>query len=249
MPYYPGWRARVPEHLQHLLQPGSIAPQEAPIPYLRADAKDLQNTLASTALSHEEMVEMQTLLKSISESLAGRVAHGEPEIAGPSPFRLLEGTGPDLLSLIVDNLSPPDVLCLSHVCRKMRDAAFRVFPLPPERGCRFAGPCIDETGHVCSPARLHWARSMGAMKELRYTDVCDCAAAGGYLDTLQEARKLGYRFAASTCASAASGGHLAVLEWLRSTLPPAERCPWNEGTCAAAAEGGHLDLLRWCRMR
>jgi hypothetical protein len=47
---------------------------------------------------------------------------------------------------------------------------------------------------------------------------------------------------ASTCAYAAEGGHLKVLQWARH-----HDCPWDSDTCAFAAEGGHLDLLKWAR--
>jgi hypothetical protein len=43
-----------------------------------------------------------------------------------------------------------------------------------------------------------------------------------------------------TCAKAAGGGHLDVLQWAR-----ANGCPWDWKTCIAAAEGGHLDVLLW----
>jgi hypothetical protein len=43
-------------------------------------------------------------------------------------------------------------------------------------------------------------------------------------------------------AAAARGGHLPVLEWLRS-----QACPWDESACSAAAEGGQLAALQWLR--
>ncbi len=46
----------------------------------------------------------------------------------------------------------------------------------------------------------------------------------------------------NTCAGAAKGGHLEILQWLKS-----QGCPWNNETCADAAEGGHLELLQWAR--
>ena len=42
--------------------------------------------------------------------------------------------------------------------------------------------------------------------------------------------------------SAAYGGHLAVLTWLR-----ANDCPWDEDVCAFAASNGHLEVLQWAR--
>lgn len=46
------------------------------------------------------------------------------------------------------------------------------------------------------------------------------------------------------CASAAAGGHLALLKYCW-----ANRCPWNEYTCELAAEGGHLEVLKWARSK
>eukprot|EP00035_Acanthoeca_spectabilis_P005320 m.112486 g.112486 ORF g.112486 m.112486 type:complete len:97 (-) comp12968_c0_seq1:29-319(-) len=43
-----------------------------------------------------------------------------------------------------------------------------------------------------------------------------------------------------TCASAASVGHLAVLQWAH-----ANGCPWHYSTCSDAASGGHLEVLQW----
>ena len=45
-----------------------------------------------------------------------------------------------------------------------------------------------------------------------------------------------------TCAQAAYGGHLQVLQWAR-----ANGCPWNAETCYRAAKGGHLEVLHWAR--
>lgn len=45
-----------------------------------------------------------------------------------------------------------------------------------------------------------------------------------------------------TCARAAEGGHLKVLQWLREN-----NCPWDTFTCAYAAVGGHLEVLKWAR--
>ena len=45
-----------------------------------------------------------------------------------------------------------------------------------------------------------------------------------------------------TCARAANGGHLEVLQWLH-----ANGCQWDAHTCSSAAEGGHLEMLQWLR--
>ena len=59
---------------------------------------------------------------------------------------------------------------------------------------------------------------------------------------LQWARENGCPWDETTCAMAASGGHLYILQWAR-----ANGCPWNESTCWYAAEGGHLEVLQWAR--
>ena len=77
----------------------------------------------------------------------------------------------------------------------------------------------------------------------------------------------GCQWDSSTSNSAAFGGHLEVLQWIRSEDPP---CPWNSRVCRlllvkvtwrscagrgasavdeevpyAAAQGGHLKVLKW----
>ena len=44
------------------------------------------------------------------------------------------------------------------------------------------------------------------------------------------------------CMIAASGGHLAVLQWAR-----ANGCVWDKLTCSLATQYGHLELLQWAR--
>ena len=46
------------------------------------------------------------------------------------------------------------------------------------------------------------------------------------------------------CAAAAAGGHLGLLQFLRSLSPP---FAWDKTTCQAAAGSGHLELLIWAR--
>ena len=47
---------------------------------------------------------------------------------------------------------------------------------------------------------------------------------------------------AMTCAQAAHGGHITVLQWAR-----AQGCVWDTSTCEQAARGGHLTVLQWAR--
>jgi hypothetical protein len=44
----------------------------------------------------------------------------------------------------------------------------------------------------------------------------------------------------STCAHAAAGGRLEILQWAR-----ANGCEWDAFTCESAAHNGHLDVLQW----
>ena len=43
-------------------------------------------------------------------------------------------------------------------------------------------------------------------------------------------------------ASAAGGGHLELLKWLREN-----DAPWDEGVYTNAASGGHSEVLKWAR--
>ncbi|QDZ20132.1 ankyrin repeat domain-containing protein [Chloropicon primus] len=70
------------------------------------------------------------------------------------------------------------------------------------------------------------------------------AAAGGHVELLEWLRSEGCGFDEETCSAAAYGGRIDVLQWLRSQDPP---CPWDMYTCCYAAEGGHLDVLQWLR--
>ena len=67
---------------------------------------------------------------------------------------------------------------------------------------------------------------------------CAGAALGGHLQVLQWARANDCPWDKRTCAGAALGGHLKVLQWAR-----ANGCQWDEESVAAAAEGGHLEVM------
>ena len=44
---------------------------------------------------------------------------------------------------------------------------------------------------------------------------------------------------AGTCSGAARGGHLEMLQWVRTN-----GWPWDKVTCRAAAAAGHLEVLQ-----
>ena len=78
----------------------------------------------------------------------------------------------------------------------------------------------------------------------RETVVCEAAAFGGHVQSLEKARQLGFPWHARVCAAAAAGGHLAVLQYARS-----HGCRWDWRTCAKAAEHGHVDILQYAHPR
>lgn len=74
-------------------------------------------------------------------------------------------------------------------------------------------------------------------------NTCAQAAGGGHLEVLQWLRENQVPWDASTCSMAARGGHLELLKWAREN-----GCVWNEKKiCHAAAKGGHLDVLQWAK--
>ena len=71
--------------------------------------------------------------------------------------------------------------------------------------------------------------------------LCTSAAKGGQLEVLEWLRENECPWDKNTC-EAASGGHLEVPMWAREN-----DCPWDENTCKEAACGGHLEVLQWAR--
>eukprot|EP00588_Corethron_pennatum_P036106 CAMPEP_0194349842 /NCGR_PEP_ID=MMETSP0171-20130528/107317_1 /TAXON_ID=218684 /ORGANISM="Corethron pennatum, Strain L29A3" /LENGTH=240 /DNA_ID=CAMNT_0039117341 /DNA_START=90 /DNA_END=809 /DNA_ORIENTATION=+ len=73
-------------------------------------------------------------------------------------------------------------------------------------------------------------------------DTCRSAAAGGQLHVLKWLRECDCPWDSLTCMGAAMNGHLEVLKWARGN-----GCPWNWRTCYGAAYSGHLEVLIWAR--
>ena len=93
---------------------------------------------------------------------------------------------------------------------------------------------------VCKVAALHgklvvlqWFR-----QKRNERTATSAAVEGEHLAVLQYStiEEENYPFHASTCAAAAQGGHLEVLQWLRREL----NCPWDKNTCIDAARHGHI---------
>ena len=142
-----------------------------------------------------------------------------------------------------DFLPEPGDLCrLRAVSRGMRDAV-------DATGREIKKLSDVDAVHLGYVSLLKDRHSRGVLTSKRYlceaaarSGTCACAAEGGHLEVLQWARENDCPWDASTCENAAEGGHLEVLQWAREN-----GCPWDEWTCAYAAGGGHLEVLKWAR--
>ncbi len=79
---------------------------------------------------------------------------------------------------------------------------------------------------------------------------CASAAHGGRLETLQYLKENGFYWDEYTCELAAQEGHLDVLRYCRERTEGAADecpCPWDASTCLAAAKGGHFKVLQYCK--
>ena len=116
----------------------------------------------------------------------------------------------------------------------------------PDDGRKVGHPRWTTSG-VSSFARLKWAvNDMGATPTLAWC--CAAAKRGDEVLVCTQCALcyihygLGVAWDVRVCSAAASGGHLAMLQWLH-----AQGCPWDEWACAYAAEYGHLATLQWLR--
>ncbi len=71
-------------------------------------------------------------------------------------------------------------------------------------------------------------------------ETATAAAKGGHLTVLQWLKTQGFAWSAITCSCAARFGHLEVLKWAKEN-----DCPWDERTPLNAIEGGHLEVFKW----
>lgn len=94
-----------------------------------------------------------------------------------------------------------------------------------------------------------WFSALGIKKHrINYSSIVKYAAKNGYLSLFIWGYHRGCDIDKKTYEAAAEGGHLEILEWLKSywirargRIPP----PWDEDTCSTAASNGHLDALIW----
>eukprot|EP00611_Tribonema_gayanum_P019784 TRINITY_DN3494_c0_g2_i1.p1 TRINITY_DN3494_c0_g2~~TRINITY_DN3494_c0_g2_i1.p1 ORF type:complete len:359 (-),score=31.87 TRINITY_DN3494_c0_g2_i1:256-1332(-) len=109
------------------------------------------------------------------------------------------------------------------------------------------GCCVHRLlKHAAACGRLevlqHWAgdATWSAARVEAKLQVCAAAAEGGHLHVLQWLRTINCPWDASTCAAAARRGDLTVVQWLH-----AQGCPWDENACCEAAEGGHIEVAKY----
>mmetsp|Transcript_1335 Transcript_1335/g.3081 ORF Transcript_1335/g.3081 Transcript_1335/m.3081 type:complete len:722 (-) Transcript_1335:726-2891(-) len=78
--------------------------------------------------------------------------------------------------------------------------------------------------------------------------LCDAAAGGGHLHVLQwlRSRTPAVHWGPDGTRGAAEGGHLGSLQWMYAQRP---KCPRVYDICLYAARGGHLHVLEWLRAR
>ncbi len=144
-----------------------------------------------------------------------------------------------LCALMALYTAPFEWLLLGCVCRRLH-----VMLTSLRR--RAAGTVLPYT-HVIqrydSAALLEWlCATQRVLLHARVMDVCMFAAEHNRRDTLRWLRERRVRWDEFTCAAAANGGHLALLQWLRE---PHQNAPWDSMTCERAACGAHRHVLQW----
>ena len=81
------------------------------------------------------------------------------------------------------------------------------------------------------------------MEDFDYLSLLDIAAEAGdvaLFHYVHDHYSDGSEWSEYTCACAAEGGSLEILQYLRDN-----GCPWDENTCLYSAEKGHFHVTRW----
>ena len=108
-------------------------------------------------------------------------------------------------------------------------------------GCPWNSHCLASAAKNGHMAVLQWAFYHGANVSLSGNEIA-AAAHNGHLYAVMWMRRRGFPMNAHACKNAADGGHLEVLQYLRSGETP---CNWDNATCIRAAKRGHLRVLHW----
>ena len=168
--------------------------------------------------------------------------------------RLVDMNG-DALGEVYKRVLVPFALKLT--CRALRD----VGPKQTKTGCK---RLVNSGVGV-----LQWACDLGYSPTV---SAANTAALTGRLPELQLLRAKECPWDWMTCAMAAMGGHLTLLQWAIANGCPLDNnesmivematlkgelqvvqwaisnnYPWDKGTCVSAAIGGHLGVLQWLR--
>jgi hypothetical protein len=96
----------------------------------------------------------------------------------------------------------------------------------------------ENGGHNNATNRSSSSRAQKAAR------VCNVAAQFGRWGVLEHLKEQGCHWSSETCALAAAGGHLLLLQWMRTRNDRWGRCPWQITTSMAAARHGHLYILQ-----
>ena len=76
----------------------------------------------------------------------------------------------------------------------------------------------------------------------RWGDTCAEAASGGHLDILQWLHDNEFPLNKKVCSRAALSGHLEIIKWAYNN-----DCSWSTDVCSNAAFSGHLEIIKWAR--
>ena len=136
-----------------------------------------------------------------------------------------QGMQDDVLPLIAAFAGPARWLQVGGVNRQW-STAFRA-----------QGTSTSRRVAIESTALLQLALSAGFRPRI---DDMNEAARAGDLPMMIALQAAGCAFDATSCAAAASGGHVECLQWLRQ-----QNCPWDTRTCKGAAGSGHLDCMQY----
>jgi len=174
-------------------------------------------------------------------ALGGAARRATPSLyAGAT---MATGNGGDLMDMPDDTFAmvlaaidqPHAAVCMLATCQRVGEA-LRAHEAAPEAAA--GAPMIVQVQAVSAALRL---RDVGEF----HLPALELASACGWVQLFPllvrpsaPGRPFVYRFAAT-------GGHLALLQWARAQATPSEL----QRTCEWAAQGGHLDLMKWARAK
>lgn len=148
----------------------------------------------------------------------------------------------DSLTSILERIPPEDLLTAALACLTLKTPCVEI----AHNRRPSNGDPLFVTLATSSPSRARWAiESMGGRPTSKWSSN---AAGRGDIAILECLKQDGHLILdVGACESAARGGYLTTLQWLRTQDPT---CPWNPRHCVlhAAAEG-HLAVLQWVHVQ